>query len=298
MASFSDRFRYTYHAVPLHALKPLFACGRLLSKSDLGSDHVAHQRQSTGAIDRILGFSSFVHFYLPEKTELDFAPLPILQTQISESRVPAFPHAVLVFDTQRIQEEDCVICNFNIARSKPKVDDSRSYGSVLSSDTPDSVLEHWRAFRATVTDPHSLRRSAWESGLEVPVLTGSALLNRPNDIGYGSPKHADSQGTKVAVPELLLRSPVLISGDVEVCVFSNWDHETVSLLKIPRRVKTITATAYKWYTEQDRVAVAVREKINGYFCDSAACFPSDLDFDRPRPKPPQNKPKKVNEAQP
>ena len=58
------------------------------------------RRITTAGVDELLGFSDYVHFYLPRRNVLDFSGLPLLEAQLSEPNVAPFPHAVIVVDTR------------------------------------------------------------------------------------------------------------------------------------------------------------------------------------------------------
>src|SRR5262245_22496013 len=151
MASFSPWFRYAYHVVPLHVLKLVGKEGALLSKAR-HQEGARVRRGTTAGVDEALGFSDYVHFYLPRRTAESFSGLPILETQIGKSVVPPFPHAVIVVDTQALSDEECTVCNFNIAVSRP------AYGNVQGGNhargtNPALILKHWQGFRASNPSP-------------------------------------------------------------------------------------------------------------------------------------------------
>jgi hypothetical protein len=270
MASFSTKFRYAYHVAPLHAFKPIWQKRALSSKAVLaGGEGV--RRLTTAKVDELLGFSDFVHFYLPRQTEVDYSGLRILDAQMRKSSVPAFPHLVLVVDTKDLKDEDCTICNFNIAVSRP------AYPGVLGGNhtrgtAPETIREHWRRFRASRPSEEKLRRSYWHDGLEVPVLAGKQITDKPARVGFGT-----------KMPELLIRRRYAIRDADSFVVFSEFDLATVRLLSGLAQMQKTEAAELEWYAASDRVAKKDRDAIETYFKDADAPFPTDLNFDRIRP---------------
>lgn len=65
MASFSSTHPFAYHTFPLTAARSIWANGALRGKDDLGDTGQA--RRTTSTTDRRLGFSRFVHLYLPRR---------------------------------------------------------------------------------------------------------------------------------------------------------------------------------------------------------------------------------------
>lgn len=274
MASFSDRFRYSYHVAPLHALKPIWKRKALISKAALAGE-IGMRRNTTACVDQMLGFGDFVHFYLPHGVTINFAQLPILLAQMGPSPVPAFPHCVLVVDTSELTDDDCVVCNYNIAVSRPAYPGVQG-GNHTRGTNPDIILKHWRGFRESTPSTKAMRRSYWHDGLEVPVLTSKQITDCPSSVGFG---------VKNKVPELLLRTRYCIRAIDRLFVFSAADRATVQKLPDPPSLEVAECKALTWYASGERVAAAVRAAVNSYFSNEPEPFPSHLDFDRVRPKP-------------
>ena len=271
MASFSARFRYAYHVIPLHALKSIWQKRALLSKAEMGKDGGV-RRSTTARVDELLGFSDFVHFYLPRQTQLDFSGLRILHAQMGESTEPAFPHLVMVVDTIDLKDEDCTICNFNIAVSRPAYPGVPG-GNHARGMAAEKILEHWKRFRASDPSETQMRRSFWHEGLLVPVLTGKQITARPGSVGVAS-----------GMPELLIGRQYAIRPNDSFFLFSNFDHDTVQMLPGVWPAESTASATFDWYASGDRVAKDVRLGIEAYFKNANATFPAHLDFDRVRPR--------------
>ena len=134
MASFSTTHPFAYHAFPLTAARSIWTTGALLGKDDQGSTGQA--RRTVADTDRRLGFSRYVHLYLPRRGTTP-AALPILAAQLQPARDPACPHALLVVPTANLADADCSLCNWNIAVSRLRRD-----GPSISADT-----EHYLSLR-------------------------------------------------------------------------------------------------------------------------------------------------------
>lgn len=218
MASFSHTHPFAYHAFPLTSARSIWARGALLGKDDLGS--AGQARRTVAATDRRLGFSQFVHFYLPPRGKT-FADLPILSAQLQPAQEAACPHALIVVPTIGLADESCTICNWNIAVSRPEVPGIAHGGNWTRGTNPERVAEIWRAFRATAPDPVKARGFWGEP--EVPVLAGPQIAQNLRLLGRAPQK----------TPELLLRSPARIFAGATILAFSHADLASLQLLGAP-----------------------------------------------------------------
>lgn len=119
MASFSGKYPVAVHVLPLTALKQVLARGGLLAKSEIP---VCQQRRTTRGVDVALGFTDVVHCYLSARPE-NWLTLPILAAQLGPSCDPPFPHVALTLPTSSLTDDECTICLWNIAVSRPQVKD-------------------------------------------------------------------------------------------------------------------------------------------------------------------------------
>ncbi|MGO9597728.1 MAG: hypothetical protein ACLP7Q_06980 [Isosphaeraceae bacterium] len=274
MASFSTMFRYAYHVVPLHALKQIGKGKCLLSKSQQ-QEGIRLRRSTTAGVDEALGFSDYVHFYLPRRTVVEFSDLPILAAQLRESVDAPFPHAVIVVDTQDLKDEECTVCNFNIAVSRP------GYGKVKGGNhargtNPTTILGHWRGFRDSSPSAERVRRSFWHEGLAVPVLTGTQITDGPRSVGF-----------RTRMPELLIRSCYSLRPSDTLYLFSNLDLASLQRMPDALEARVGCSETLAWYAARDRVDQSVRRRIEAYFEHSDVPFPDELNFDRVRARPKQ-----------
>jgi len=208
VASFSNTHPFAYHAFPLTAARSIWARGVLLGKDDLGPAGPA--RRTVAATDRRLGFSKFVHFYLPQR-RATHADLPILGAQLQLAQEPACPHAVLVVPTTDLADEACTICNWNIAVSRPEVPGVVRGGNWTRGTNPERIADIWRKFRATTPDPVKARGFWGEP--EVPVLAGPQIAANLRLLARAPQK----------TPELLLRSPARVFAGATILAFSRAD---------------------------------------------------------------------------
>jgi len=272
MASFSTRFRYAYHVVPLHALKQIGKRRCLLSKSQQ-QESTRLRRSTTAGVDKSLGFGDYVHFYLPRRTVVEFSDLPILVAQLGESVVAPFPHAVIVVDTQDLNDEKCTVCNFNIAVSRPGYDKVKGGNHARGAD-PTTILRHWHGFRASNPPAERMRRSFWHDGLAVPVLAGTQITDRPRSVGF-----------RTDMPELLIHSCYNLRSSDALYLFSNFDLASLRRMPDAPEARVGCSESSAWYAVQDRVDPSVRRRIEAYFEQSDVPFPDELNFDRVRPRP-------------
>jgi hypothetical protein len=254
MASFSSEFPYAIHLFPLHAWKSIEASGRLLSKKDRGEIGLTIERRSSGEVDRALGFTDHVHFYLSRTG--DSSDASILASKMG--RAKPFPHLALRISTRHLEDKDCIVSCWNIARSKPRV------GFWPPGTTPSQIREEWDRFRGS--RPGAASRGHWVDPLAVPVLM---------------PSHFGTQEALLRTKgeELLLRSPFGFgAAEPQLWSFSSWD--TRSLLLLGKPTLRLVSKVVKGYTSMpaDPVDTATRDAINDYLTSPSAPLP-DLDFD-------------------
>jgi hypothetical protein len=176
---------------------------------------------------------------------------------VGSAEEPPFPHAVLVLPTQQLSDDGCTICNFNIAFSKPDAGDG-VWGSQTPGASAASIVEHWEAVRRSneADDYKGRRGSEWNDPMKVPTLVGDQITFRPKDVGCKATKHKTCKGDSVAVPELLLRSPLRpnVHGTCwTVYVFSNYDRQSLALLGDPPDwLKIQVSSAIPWYSKPQR----------------------------------------------
>jgi hypothetical protein len=210
VASFSSRYPVAVHVIPLQALKGVIAGGALLAKRHIPA---CQQRRTTRRIDSALGFTGVVHFYLSASPE-SWSAIPILAAQLGPSRDPPFPHVALALATQALTDDECTICLWNIAVSRPQTTGYRG-GNWTRGTSPERIADVWKRFRATKP---SLRvaRGHWNAAL-VPTLEGHQIASNLSLLSRAAG----------GCPELLLRAPVSLAGRARVCVFSKEDADLV-----------------------------------------------------------------------
>jgi hypothetical protein len=271
VASFTVTHRFAYHVFPLHALKPIWESKALFSKVS-ATRRVSLMRNTSASVDFALGFEDYVHFYLTRGQEIDFSKLSILRAQLTESKVPAFPHVALVVDTANLEDGKCTVCNFNIAVSRPSYTGVKG-GNHARGTSVEKIRSHWRGFRGETPDLKRRRYSEWYDGLEVPVLRESEIVRYPQRVGHG---------TRSA--ELLIRERYVLHETDRLYCFSSFDLRSIGLMPGHPHAKAVGPLDFEWYRHQDRVLPEVRRSIELYFSESAGEFPSDLDCDRIRPR--------------
>lgn len=262
MASYSPLYPIALHVLPLHALKGVLERRALLSKGQ----H-ALSRPSTAEVDRALGFAGFVHFYLVDSPARIFE-LPILQAQLRRSSRPPFPHVVLELRTSSLADSDSLICNWNLAVSRPATHQTRG-GNWTRGTDPARIAEVWRLFRAG--QPTSDRaRGYFNDPHLVPTLKHQQI--RPNlHLLRTAPRR---------MPELLLRSPVGLRQCAGLHFFSDQDLRSARLLGPPCLPGAIYR--YPGYSE-DVVAGETRRRIEAYFRAPRRKQVPEFDFDAVRP---------------
>jgi hypothetical protein len=264
MASFSATHPFAYHVFPLIAAREIWRTGALLGKDDL--EGIGQTRRTTAAVDRHLGFSRFVHFYLP-RAGTPWSALPILGAQLGPAqRSPASPHVLLVLPTDSLADEHCTICNWNIAVSRPTVPGKCKGGNWTRGTNPARIAEIWAAFRATDPTPEKAR-GLWGSS-KVPVLAGRDI--QPNlRLLRLAPRH---------MPELLLASPARVFARAKLIAFSQKDRTSLERLGPPPDGMTLELGSFPGYDLNGDPLAALRGDLDAYFAGERDQGPA-LDFD-------------------
>ena len=262
MASYSRQYPIAYHVVPLHALKGVWARQALVDKSQGVS-----ARPSTARTDATLGFHGFVHFYLVDAASR-FLELPILQAQLSPSARAPFPHAALELETSRLTDAESLICNWNLAVSRPGTGDIKG-GNWTRGTDPTRVASVWQSFRQT--DPSASKARGFFNGQHlVPTLAGPQIAaNLP--LLRKAPR---------GMSELLLQSPVFLYRLSRLLLFSRRDYTTLRLLE-PSPLPT-AEYEFPGY-DGSLVPQETRDRIEAYFCSPQRTKPPDFTFDAVRP---------------
>lgn len=263
MASYSELYPIAFHVVPLHALKGVWARQALLSKADDGT----LARPTTAQIDRALGVEAVVHFYLAGSAER-VLELPILQAQLSASTRSPFPHAALELPTAPLSDAESLICNWNLAVSRPGTDEVKG-GNWTRGTDPDRIAAVWRSFRSS-NPPLFRARGYFNEPYLVPTLSGLQIR-----FNLALLRKAPRQ-----MPELLLRSPVDLSRCSRLLVFSRRDLTTIQLLgPLPLPVAEYRFPGY----EGGLVSPDTRRRIEAFFTSPQRTKTPELDFDAVRP---------------
>lgn len=270
MASFSTTHPFAYHAFPLTAARSIWTTGALLGKDDQGS--AGHARRTVADTDRRLGFSRYVHLYLPRRGTTP-AALPILAAQLQPARDPACPHALLVVPTADLADADCSLCNWNIAVSRPGVPGVAKGGNWTRGTNPERIAEVWRAFRAIGPDPRTAR-GFW-SDPEVPILAGDQIAANLRLLGRAPQK----------TPELLLRSPARVFAGATLLAFSRADLTSLQLLGPPPAGATLTLAEFPGYDPDADPLGPRRQHLDDYLAGRRPDRPN-IDFDAIRRKLP------------
>ena len=264
MASFSSTHPFAYHTFPLTAARSIWTAGALLGKDDQGP--AGQARRTVAATDRRLGFSRFVHFYLPPRGTRPEA-LPILGAQLQPAHDPPCPHVLLVVPTAALTDTDCTLCNWNIAVSRPGVPGVARGGNWTRGTNPERIAEVWRAFRTTNPDPEKARGFWGEP--EVPVLAGAQIAANLRLLRRAPQK----------TPELLLRSPARVFSGATVLAFSHADLASLQLLGPPPDGATLTLAEFPGYDPNgDPLAPQRRSELDAYLAGHRT-EPPKIDFD-------------------
>lgn len=268
MASFSDTHPLAYHVFPLTAARAIWRAGALHGKDDLGAS--GQIRRTTGDLDRSLGFSRFVHFYLPPRGA---APedLPILSAQLQPSVRPACPHAMLVVPTAPLADEVCTICNWNIAVSRPAVPGLCQGGNWTRGTNPQRIQAVWQAFRAMNPAPETAR-GFWAE-FHVPIIAGSQIAANLRLLGRAPRK----------MPELLLASPARVFAHAKVLAFSRADLASLRTLGSPPDGAVLELRAFSGYDPDADPLGPRRRTLDDYLAGRNDVCPA-IDFDAIRPR--------------
>lgn len=260
MAKLADHFPYAVHVVPLHAWRSISESRVLLSTSDREKRGIYIGRASSATIDRVLGFGVHVHFYLSTSEQpLDvFRSAPILRSKLLAPS--PFPHLALLVKVRGLADDACTVSCWNIGRSKPAVTGVKQSGSVLPSDTPEGIREHWRKFRS---EPPSRQKGIFLPGFDVPIVPPTSYKSFESTISK------DAQ-------ELLMPSPFPIPDDALVWALSRWDSQSLKPLGLCRWKRFCKEFPGYGDLPRDPVAVEVRDQIGRHF--DGGPFPT-LDYD-------------------
>jgi hypothetical protein len=257
------------HVLPLHALRSVWQERALLGKTHLAGRATSALRATTSRTDLALGLADYVHFYLLRNGSR-WDGLPILATQLLAGREPPFPHVALEMSTERLKDDDCALCLWNIAVSRPAVPGKCRGGNWTRGTDSSRVLSIWRAFRAT-QPPTDRARGYWNDPILVPTLRGSQIADQSRLFSRASS----------GVPELLLQSPVTVDEQITVWAFSEDDTKAAALLETEFASIRVHHHPIDSYEARAPLTRAWRSRIEEYFLGRAP-FPSAFDFDRKR----------------
>lgn len=260
MASYSNHSPLAYHVFPLSAARGIWAASALRAKAHLGEDGRA--RRTTRAIDEALGFADFVHLYLP-RAGARFEDLPILGAQLGAAGKPAVPHAAIVIDTRALADEDCTLCNWNVAVGRPGVPGVCKGGNWARGTNAARVAEVWAAFRAT--SPSLRRARGFWLGPKVPIVPGDRIAEH----------WPLMRGRKVS--ELRLRSPFAFPPGTVVHAFSNADARSLARLGPPAPNGRVEVTPLHGYPIDDDPLGPTRDVLDRYLAGEGPA--PDIDFD-------------------
>jgi hypothetical protein len=263
MASFSGDYPYAYHVLPLHLWRSIVEAGALISKAQQPSS-----RPTTAAVDQALGFEDVVHLYLV-KSSGSVPELPILQAQLRESEIPPFPHVVLELETEALEDNDCILCNWNLAVSRPSVPGVCKGGNWTRGTDPEKIRATWAAFRAL--RPKAVQaRGYFKEKWAVPVLTGLSI-KRNVQMLKTAPR---------GMPELMLPGRVPLDYFRRVLTFAPEDAALLDGVS-PRPVQVESAVFPGYRT--DLVSGETRAAIHAVLAGDLGADSAALDFDRIRP---------------
>jgi hypothetical protein len=269
MATFSYEFPRAVHVLPLQALRGILEERALLAKKDLVRRVTAAVRATTSLTDAALGLSDYVHFYLLGDGA-SWESVPILATQLLPGREAPFPHVALETPTSSLEDDDCTLCLWNIAVSRPGVPGVCQGGNWTRGTNPNRIAEVWRAFRNSTPTPERAR-GYWNDPIQVPTLRGSQIERGLCLLGRAAS----------GMPELLLRAPVQVDGRFTLWVFSDDDMASVTALQHALGGVQVRHYAMRGYESTDLTTRTWRSRIDSYFTRRAP-FPATLDFDRRR----------------
>lgn len=247
--------------MPLPFWRDVVAAGELRPKTALS---VA--RPTTERIDRALGFDRFVHLYLVQG-EHRIPDLPILGAQLKPSVKPSFPHVALELQTDALRDDECVICNWNLAVSRPGVPGVAKGGNWTRGTRPERILEVWDALREIDPSPQKARGFFGEG--RVPTLRGTQIRENLSLL-----RRAPCRG----MPELMLEGPVPLSRFSRLIVFSEEDRgqiEAAGLKALP-----ILRAEFPGYVG-GAAPEDLRARIAGHFAGEGSIEGWDFDSIRP-----------------
>lgn len=263
MASFSATHPYAYHVFPLVAARGIWRTGALLGKDHL--EGIGQARRTTAAVDRHLGFSGFVHFYLP-RAGTPWTDLPILGAQLGQAQRPASPHVLLVLPTDSLADEQCTLCNWNIAVSRPTVPGKCKGGNWTRGTNPQRIAEIWQAFHAMGPTPEQAR-GLWGVP-HVPVLAGRDI--QPNlRLLRLAPRR---------MPELLLASPARVFERAKLVAFSRKDRASLDRLGPPPGGMALELGTFLGYDPDGDPLADLRRDLDEYLAGTRE-RPPVIDFD-------------------
>lgn len=271
MSRVAQRFPRAVHVTPLHALASIAEAGELKSKTQITNllGKRADMRQTTAEVDTALGLSDFVHLYLLPAGR-SWTGLPILNAQLQRAAQPPFPHVAVVFDTAELLSHDLLLCLWNAAISRPKIDGKVKGGNWARGTKAASIAAHWAAFKETSPDLKKAR-GEWRPGIALPVLDVATAESRSFLL-------ATAAG---GMPELLVRSRVRLEVAKCIVAFSDEDSTVVRQLKSP--LPRIEVKTFPGYESDHAEAVATRSLIAAYF--NGGPYPRvNFDVVRSRPK--------------
>jgi hypothetical protein len=239
-----------------------------LGKGSLGD----RARPTTRDVDRALGLPDFVHFYLARGADA-VTKLPILRAQLGPSDRSAVPHGLVEIATADLDDAECLVCNWNLAVSRPGVPGMCRGGNWTRGTDPDRIADVWRAFRKS-SPSVDLARGLWKPGVLVPVLAGAEISHNLRFL-----RRAPS-----GLPELLLRPPVPMHRVRRVLAFSERDRSLLSETPLAGLVP-IEFRSFTGYSDgQGLVSEDIYGAIERALLEEGA-DPCTVDFDGIRPKP-------------
>jgi hypothetical protein len=189
-----------------------------------------------------------------------------LSAQLQPAQETACPHALLVLPTTELSDDDCTLCNWNIAVSRPGVPGVAQGGNWTRGTNPDRIAEVWRAFRATTPDPVKARGFWGEP--EVPVLAGPQIAANLRLLSLAPQK----------TPELLLRSPARIFAGATILAFSHADLASLQRLGAPPDGASLALSEFPGYDPTGDPLGPHRRRLDEYLAGHRDDAPP-IDFD-------------------
>lgn len=269
MATFSKRFPRAVHVFPLHALRSIAETGALLGKTHLRQQRTAVRRRTTSHIDVALGLTEHVHFYLLRDMD-SWDGVPILATQLLAAPEPPFPHCALEMNTESVADDECTVCLWNTAVSRPEVANVCKGGNWTRGTAPSSILKVWKAFRNS-NPPTERARGYWNEPILVPTLRSDQVSTHLQLFSRAAS----------GIPELLLRSPVRIDNRFTLWTFCDEDSDLAAPLLLRLPGVQSRNHSFDSYDAQAPAVRASRHRIAAYF-QGLEPFPAALDFDARR----------------